>query len=107
MEPQCYKTKFLSVNTLTLAHTRSLVTSGVLSEAPQKCFRALHATHTQTPRKMQTDSSYTDTFVSLPAGEGTDWDCCKCPCWPCLPVDLGSALVLVLSLVLRALLRQI
>lgn len=72
MQPQCYKTKFLSVNTLTLTHTHSLVTSGVLSEAPQKCFRALHATHiltyTHTPRKMQADSSYTDTFVSLPAG---------------------------------------
>lgn len=67
MEPQCYKTKFLSVNTLTLAHTRSLVTSGVLSEAPQKCFRALHATHIHTDTEVDADRQQLHRYICISA----------------------------------------
>lgn len=70
MQPQCYKTKFLSVNTLTLAHTRSLVTSGVLSEAPQKCFRALHATHTRRGRCSPTAVTQIHLYLCPQRGEG-------------------------------------
>lgn len=107
MQPQCYKTKFLSVNTLT--HTQSGYVWRVERGATNVFWGVACHTHTHTRRGRCRPTAVTQIHLYLcPQGEGgLDWDCCKCPCWPCLPVDLASALVLVLSLVLRALLRQI